>query len=75
MLSVCSMGSYGKHNAIMIGSAGKVKSIWAYVHMGSWSVYGSISNPGGKKGGKNMWICVVVVVVSNMFHFQPYLRK
>lgn len=50
MLRVCSMGSYGKHNAIMIGSAGKVKSIWAYVHMGSWSVYGSISNPG--EGGE-----------------------
>lgn len=50
MLRVCSMGSYGKHSAIMIGSAGAVKTIWAYVHMGSWSVYGSISNPG--EGGE-----------------------
>ena len=49
MLRVCTMGSYGKHNAIMIGSAGAVKTIWAYVHMGSWSVYGSISNPGRVK--------------------------
>lgn len=46
MLRVCSMSGYGKHNAIMIGSAGAVKTIWAYVHMGSWSVYGSISRPG-----------------------------
>ena len=50
MLRVCSMGSYGKHSAIMIGSAGAVKTIWAYVHMGSWSVYGSISNPGAVWG-------------------------
>ena len=32
------MASYGKPNAIMIGSAGAVKTIWAYVHMGSLAV-------------------------------------
>ncbi|CAK9024644.1 unnamed protein product [Durusdinium trenchii] len=50
MLRVCSMASYGKPNAIMIGSAGAVKTIWAYVHMGSWSVYGSMSSPGDGGG-------------------------
>mmetsp|Transcript_50936 Transcript_50936/g.95296 ORF Transcript_50936/g.95296 Transcript_50936/m.95296 type:complete len:339 (-) Transcript_50936:49-1065(-) len=50
MLRVCSMVSYGKPNVIMFGSAGSVKTIWSYVHTGSWNVWGSISSPG--KGGE-----------------------
>ncbi|CAJ1345753.1 unnamed protein product [Effrenium voratum] len=50
MLQVCSMASRGKPTAIMIGSAGSLKSIWAYVHTGSWGVWGSITDPGWAGG-------------------------
>jgi len=55
MLKVCSLGPQSSYpGAIQIGSdlSDKTGTIWAYVHTGSYLVYGSITSPG--EGG--IWI-------------------
>jgi len=54
-LTVCSLKSRGRPDAIMIGSSGSVGNpVWAYIKHGSWLVYGYSlgANPG--EGG--YWI-------------------
>jgi len=53
MLSVCSLGPRSSYpGAIQIGGNLMEKTVWAYVHAGSYLVYGSMTSPGD--GG--IWI-------------------
>lgn len=54
MLRVCDLTSHGQPGAVQIGSAGAVRTVWAYVHHGSWSVYGSMTSPG--TGREPRWV-------------------
>merc|ERR1712228_376051 len=51
MLEVCSLRNIGKPTEIMMGLRTKVRTQWAYVHHGSWLVYGSDSSQDPGTGG------------------------
>jgi len=51
VVHLCSLDKAGHQGAVMIGSPGLTANIWAYIHHGSWDVYGWMLSEDPGPGG------------------------
>merc|ERR1712083_1189463 len=51
VVQICSLRKQGYPTEIMIGSSGGARTEWAYIHHGSWLVYGWDLSPDPGTGG------------------------